>query len=223
MKAQFLILDFDNTIIRGETMDELARISLSQSTKKAQIISEIESITASGMSGEMPFDESLTKRIQLLKANKSHVNQLISSLRERIDDSIIKHFEFFNHHKEKIFIISGGFKTVIEQVLEKMPFIKNHIFGNEFIFDQAGWVTGTNKNNLLSKHNGKSKLLASLKLNGNILVVGDGYSDAEMKISGQANLFFAYTGNVKRNAVLPHADLTVISFDEVINSLEMCE
>ena len=76
------------------------------------------------------------------------------------------------------------------------------------------------KDNILSKQNGKSALLESLNLNGNVAVVGDGFSDAEMKLSGKADMFFAYTEHIQRKSVFPHADVIVSSFDEVIQLLE---
>lgn len=220
MNPSYLIFDFDNTIIRGETMDELARVSISKSFDKEKIISEIEEITAFGMSGEMPIDESLSKRFQILKAHKTHVDELIEILKNRIDPSIIRNIEFFKKHRGKIYIISGGFKSVIERVLEDLPFNTDHIFGNEFIFDNDGWISGIEKDNILSKQNGKSALLESLNLNGNVAVVGDGFSDAEMKLSGKADMFFAYTEHIQRKSVFPHADVIVSSFDEVIQLLE---
>lgn len=219
MNPSYLILDFDNTIIRGETMDELARISLSNSPEKDKIISEIEQITALGMAGEMPFDESLSKRIKLLKAHKTHVGLLISTLKKRIDTSIINNTEFFKRHRRKIYIISGGFTSVINRVLEDMPFNENQIYGNELMFDDGGWITRVNKENFLSKKNGKSALLNSLKLSGAIATIGDGFSDAEMKLSGEADMFFAYTGHILRESVLHHSDFTVSSFDEIIQLL----
>ncbi|MDP6789468.1 MAG: HAD-IB family phosphatase [Candidatus Marinimicrobia bacterium] len=220
MNPSYLILDFDNTIVQGETMDDLARISLSNNPEREAVISEIKKTTALGMSGAMPFDESLSKRLALLHAHTSHLEKLVPSLKEKIDPSVIANIEFFKRHTDNIYIVSGGFKSVIDQVLEELPFYKDHIFGNAFTFDNDGWIIGADEENPLSQQHGKCILLESLNLGGSGAIVGDGMSDAELKLKGLADFFIAYTGHVEREPVIMHADETAASFDEVIHQIE---
>ena len=51
---------------------------------------------------------------------------------------------------------------------------------------------------MLSTHNGKIECLKNLDLEGEIQVIGDGYSDYVTKEAGVADTFFAYTENVSR-------------------------
>lgn len=201
-------------------MDDLARISLLNNPEKEAVISEIKETTALGMSGSMPFDESLSKRLALLNAHTSHLEKLVPLLKEKIDPSVIANSEFFKRHADNIYIVSGGFKSVIDQVLEELPFSKDHIFGNAFTFDNDGWIIGSDKENPLSQQHGKCILLESLNLGGSAAIVGDGMSDAELKLKGLADFFIAYTGHITRDPVVLHADAAVLSFDEVINMLE---
>src|SRR5262249_29524612 len=51
---------------------------------------------------------------------------------------------------------------------------------------------------------------------GDVYVVGDGYTDFEIKKNGAATKFFAFTENVARDAVIGHADHVVPNFDEFL-------
>ena len=71
------IFDFDSTLTRVEALDVLAEITLSDNPKKDEIIQEIIDITNLGIDGEISFTESLERRIKLLNANKSDLDQLV--------------------------------------------------------------------------------------------------------------------------------------------------
>ena len=61
-----LIIDFDSTFVKVETLDVLADICLNNNTNK---IKKIKSITNMAMDGKIPFDKALEKRIKILKSN----------------------------------------------------------------------------------------------------------------------------------------------------------
>jgi D-3-phosphoglycerate dehydrogenase / 2-oxoglutarate reductase len=58
--------------------------------------------------------------------------------------------------------------------------------------------------------------LQSLDFEGDIYAIGDGYTDYELRESGLANKFFAFTENVSRKKVTDVADEVVASFDEFL-------
>nr|MCU0392876.1 phosphoglycerate dehydrogenase [Thermoflexibacter sp.] len=60
------------------------------------------------------------------------------------------------------------------------------------------------------------KLLKSLHLQGEIYVIGDGYTDYEIRQAGLANSFFAFTENVEREVVVEKADHIAPSLDEFL-------
>ena len=93
---------------------------------------------------------------------------------------------------------------------------KENIFANEFVFDEADKVIGFDLDNPLSSNNGKVEQLKRLNLNGDVYVIGDGYTDYEIKHAGLANKFFAFTENVERESVLSRADHVAPSLDEFL-------
>ncbi len=217
------IVDFDSTFIRVEALEELATISLKNNRNKNMILTEIQRLTNLGMEGKIPFAESIEKRIQLLSANRKHLDLLIKRLKNRISTSIERNKDFFKKFSKDIYIISGGFKEFIIPIAEQFDIAQENVFANTFLFDEEDNIIGLDKTNILSGNKGKLELLKSLQLNGDIYVIGDGYSDYQIKEAGLANKFFAFTENVQRDSILKKADHITPSFDEFlyVNQLPM--
>ena len=67
-KNIFLIIDFDNTIISCETLDELSNRSLKNDFEK---INQIKDITNKAMDGDIDFIQALNNRLNILNINDS--------------------------------------------------------------------------------------------------------------------------------------------------------
>ncbi|MCY7361981.1 MAG: phosphoglycerate dehydrogenase, partial [Ignavibacteria bacterium] len=217
------IIDFDSTFIRLEALDELCQISLANNPDKKKILKEFENLTNLGMEGKISFRESLIKRIELLNAGKTQIEEVVKMLGKKISKSVIRNKNFFSKYGEDIFIISGGFKEIIYPIVSKFNIPEKNVFANTFEFDNDGNITGFDKKNLLSQDNGKIKQLKKLGLKGELYVIGDGYTDYELKKEGIAHKFFAFTENIERQIVTENADYIAPSMDEFlyINKLPM--
>lgn len=216
-KNTYYIIDFDSTFVKCEMLEELAKIGLENNPKKEEILEEIVMICNLGMEGEIPFQESLQQRLQLIKLNKSHLKTLIQTLNKNITPSILKNREFFLQNKDVIYIISGAFKECISPITRPFGIPDNHILANTFTYDNNGNITGIDSSNPLAYKHGKAKAVKELQLKNTIYVLGDGYTDYEIKKLGAAHYFVAFTENVKRESVIKKADYVVKNFDEFIN------
>jgi len=220
---QYFIIDFDGTFTRVEALDELAKISLRDDPDKKSKLKEIETLTKQGMNGDIPFNESLNKRLRLLGANKKHISELVKSLRRMITLSFERNKEFFRKNRECVFIFSGGFKSFILPIIRKFSIPAKNVYANTFVFDKSDNIVGYDEENPMSHENGKIEQLKKLELKGDIFVVGDGYTDFQMKESGLIKQFIAFTENIERNTVTSQADAIAPSFDEFlfVNHLPM--
>ena len=72
------------------------------------------------------------------------------------------------------------------------------------------------KKNVMSKNQGKVKQVELLKLNGEIHVIGDGYTDYEIKLAGAATHFFAFKENIERKNVCELSDYILSRFDDYL-------
>lgn len=211
-----LIIDFDSTLVKVEALDMLAEHTLRESENRDEIVNEIKKITELGMNGEISFPESLSRRIKLIQTTKEVVTEVGENIKKKISDSILANLDFFKNNKDNIFIISGGFKDLIFPTAEILGISFKNILANEFVFDDNGNLIGVDGENLMAKKNGKVNQLKTLNLDGELIMVGDGWTDYQTKESGVVNKFIAYTENVSREKVIQKADLVVNNFNEVI-------
>lgn len=212
-----LVIDFDSTFIKLEALDELAGIALENDSEKEEKKKKIVEITNKGMVGEISFPESLQSRLELFSVKKRHIDKLIEKLEKNISESFLKNREFFKQNSGNIFIISGGFLDYILPIVKEFGIPKENVLANEFVFDGDA-VVGVNMDNFLAQEGGKVKAVKELGL-AKVTVVGDGWTDYEIKKSGNADRFIAFSENVSRKKVVDVSDLECFSFDEVIDDL----
>jgi D-3-phosphoglycerate dehydrogenase len=220
---KYFIIDFDSTFTKVEALDELGEIALKDHPEKNKILQEITDLTNAGMEGKSSFSESLKKRIDLLQANQRHLAPLIDKLKTKVSDSIKRNRHFFEEYADNVLIVSSGFREFIEPIVTEYGIKKENIYANTFTTDTTGNIVGFDSDNVLSRDKGKIEQLKKLNLNGEIYVIGDGYTDYEIKEAGLADKFYAFTENVSRNAVLEKAEFIAPSFDEFLyqNNLPM--
>jgi D-3-phosphoglycerate dehydrogenase / 2-oxoglutarate reductase len=218
---KFFILDFDSTFTKVEGLDELADIALEGRNGRAA--EQIRQITHQGMEGRISFRESLEQRLRLLNANRGHLDRLVQHLRAQVSESVKRNRAFFETYADNILIISSGFKEFIEPIVTEYGVKPENIYANEFTFDESGQITGCRDDNPLAHDNGKVTLLKQLNLPGEVYVIGDGYTDYEIRQAGLANTFYAFTENVERERVIENADHVTPSLDEFlfVNKLPM--
>ena len=209
-----LILDFDSTIINTESIDCLSKIVLNKTDNDIQILKKINKITNEGMNGEISFENSLNKRLSLLKINKNHIKELSLEVSKNFDDTFIDNLVFFESIIDNVYIVSSGFKEVIQFAFKSISNKNWNIFANDLDYRNNHLVT-INKNNPLSKDLGKVQLIKSMNLSGNVIVVGDGYTDYEIRKHNQANIFLCYIRNINRKKVSKYADVLCYDFNQV--------
>ncbi len=215
-KVPYFVIDFDSTFTQVEALDELATISLAGNPNQQQIIQQIIDLTNLGMEGKGSFSENLVKRLALVKANRSHLPQLIDLLRSKVSKSVKRNKHFFRDYADQIYIVSSGFKEFILPIVTEFGIKEDHVLANTFTFDKDDNIIGCDSNNPLSQDKGKIKLMEKLGLTGDVHVIGDGYTDYEIRGAGLATKFYAFTENVSRAAVIAKADSIAPNFDEIL-------
>ena len=219
--TKHFIIDFDSTFTKVEALDLLGEISLQNHPEKAERLRAIKDITDQGMEGEISFRESLDKRISLLDAQKDHLPALIKRLREEVTESFNRNKEFIRKYADQFYILSNGFRDFITPVVEDFGIAPENVFANDFVYAEDGRIVDFDRGNILSSNNGKPKQIEELRLEGEVHVLGDGFTDYEIKKAGFAKKFYAFTENVKRANVLENADSEAPDLDEVLYQNKM--
>ncbi len=210
------VFDFDSTLTTVEALDVLAEMTLQGKSNKDEVIQEIQDITNLGIDGDISFTESLERRIKLLNAHRNDLGTLIEELRQKISKSIASNKEFFEKFSDDIYVISCGFKEFIDPIVQEYNIPSDRVYANTFKYDEEGNIIGFDESNVLASHNGKIECLKNLDLDGEVQVIGDGYSDYVMREAGIADKFFAYTENVHREKATTNADHVAPSLDEFL-------
>ena len=210
------IIDYDSTFIKVESLDELSKIS---NGYDETINNKISEITNLGMEGKISFSDSLRKRIELIECNKEDIVKTVEILEKKVSDSFKNNISFLKNNAENILIVSSGFHELIEPIVIQYGIKKENIFANKFLYDNDK-VIGYDKKNPLSKSQGKVNILKELELKGEVHVIGDGYTDYEIKKEGLANYFYLFIENIKRESVVKSADYLLKSLDQFIKIIK---
>ena len=216
IEQTYYVIDFDSTFTQVEGLDELANIALAGNPNREKVVQQIRDLTDAAMNGELSFAEGLRQRISLLQANRNHVEALVDFLRTKVSDSFVRNRAFLRDYSDSILIVSSGFKEFIVPIVTELGLKEENVYANTFRFDADGNIIGVDDENVLSQDKGKVKLLESLALPGDVCVIGDGYTDYELREAGVASRFYAFTENVERPKVTNVADHIVPSLDEFL-------
>ncbi|MGE3319357.1 MAG: phosphoglycerate dehydrogenase [Candidatus Berkiella sp.] len=213
MTDKTFLFDFDSTFIQVESLEILADIALSKHPEKAERLQAIHRITEQAMQGRYSYRESLIERMKLLDLAPHHLPEALLLLSQKITPSFLRNKTFFQQNAGNIHIITGGFIEIVWPIVSSFGIMREHIHANRLIYNSDGDILGFDSNQLLAQDQGKVKLVSKLPLKGDVIMIGDGYTDYEVKAAGLASTFVVLTENVTRDSVVEVADA-------VINELE---
>ena len=209
-KKKILICDMDSTIIKEESLDEIA--------EDAGIGDKIKNITKKAMKGELDFKDALLKRIKLLN-NYPLENIFTLNPKIRFNDGAKELVRKMKSKSCITVLISGGFSPSVSYVSKRIGFDYYHC--NNFLYKENNGkivLNGCVQNPILDKN---SKLAITkcylkkfnLTLN-DVISVGDGANDVNLiKHSG---IGISYKGkqvlNKVANVVFNHTNLKGILY-----------
>jgi phosphoserine phosphatase len=199
-----IIFDFDSTLIKKESLELILEPLLKNSPEKLQ---EIEKITNLGMQGELNFRESLEKRLAIASPTKASIDVFTKVYSPSLLTRGIEDFVKELHAKGyKVWIFSGGLTESISPFAKVLKIPVKNIYAVEVNWNDDGSFKSLNNTNGACD----SKLLAFEKakelLQGEVIAIGDGFTDYQLFEAGFANKFIAYTEHAERKAVVEKAE-----------------
>jgi D-3-phosphoglycerate dehydrogenase len=212
------IFDFDSTLVRIETLEVLAEIALADAPGAAAVRAEIAALTEQAMTGVLPFGEALQRRLALLPLTRAHVDELAGRILDEGTPSVRRNLRFFRETADRIVILSGGFREIIAPLAAHLHIAADRVLCNDLTYDPEGRVTGVDQANPLAHADGKTAAIRALGLTGTVVMVGDGWTDAEVRLSGAADRFHAFTEVARRERVVAAADSAAASMDEFLHT-----
>jgi phosphoserine phosphatase len=179
---------------------------------------EVAAWTAKAMGGDVKFEDALSARLEIIKPSRASIEQCLVDhplvLSKGVED-LIKALQQRGTH---VYLVSGGFRIMIEPVAEILNIPKDRIFANGIFFDEDGKYVGFDADEPTSADGGKPKALRLIEEQGKyktMVMVGDGATDAQAKPPAKA--FVGFGGVIVRDVVKEKACWYVMDFDEMIS------
>jgi len=205
-KPKLITFDMDSTLISEEVIDEIAR--------NAGCYQQVAAVTEQAMRGELDFDQSLIKRVSLLKGlSIANLESIATSL--NFSDGAEVLLNTLHQQKIDTAILSGGFDFFANKIARRLGITK--VFSNKLEINSKH-LSGKVMRPIVNAEM-KSKVLISLAQEDDIeldstMAVGDGANDlivlstAGLGIAWHAKAIVASQADVAIN----HLGLNAISW-----------
>jgi phosphoserine phosphatase len=205
-RKRLLLADMDSTMIRQECIDELALL--------AGLSNQVKEVTVQAMRGEIPFEESLQKRVALLKGLPA---SSIAAVADRLDLAAGAHTLIATLKANGCYtaLISGGFTVFTAGVAAALGFDEHR--ANELII-HGDMIAGVVARPILGS-NAKLTALDQLCARRGIMrseavTVGDGANDIPMLEAAGLGVALHAKPMVRHAAPIriDHGDLTALLY-----------
>ncbi len=204
---RLLVMDMDSTLITIETIDELADM--------IGLKPEVATITAQAMRGEIEYDESLRRRLALLKGENESALTRVYDERLKLSPGAERLLAQAKSHGIKTLLVSGGFTHVTDRLKTRL--------GLDFTYSNTleikdGRLTGEIVGRTVNAEAKRDELLrvrSELGVEGEqIIGVGDGAND--LKFLAECGVSIAYRAKPIVREQTTHA-INYVGLDGILN------
>jgi D-3-phosphoglycerate dehydrogenase len=203
--------DFDGTIYPGESLEEVLALALAGDPMRAERIDALEQLGRRGMEGDLIFDESLRGRLDIVCPHRRHIDAWLAEAATRVIPVWTGLLSDLHSAGHNVIVMSGGFRSCIEPVVQRLGVEPHHVYCNEFRFGGDGWVIGLDEGQALSRQGGKPWTVRTLVAQGAApglrVMVGDGATDLEAVAQGACHGMIGYGVHAVRSTVRERADI----------------
>jgi phosphoserine phosphatase len=210
LTADCVCFDIDSTVCVEEAIDELAKFQ--------QVGALVEAITRNAMGGNMSFRTALQTRLNLIQPTYQRLEQFIINHPSELSDGITELINLLHERKVPVYLITGGFHSIVDPVAKKLNIPLKNVFANQLLFNDDGTYAGFDEDEMTSDTGGKGRVIEYLKTKYNyqrLIMIGDGATDMEANADG----FIGFGGHVIREKVRDSAPWFVNSFYTLIDEL----
>jgi len=197
-----VVMDMDSTLISIECIDEIADMM--------GIKPQVAEITESAMRGEIQFEESLRRRVGLLKGLDASSLQRVIDERLRLNPGAEALIAACKQHNIKTMLVSGGFEFFADFLKNLLNLDYAHSNSLEII---NGKLTGQVLGKVVdaqAKADFLNETRNQLKLNkSQVIAIGDGANDLKMMAEAAAGIAYHAKPVVQQQATyaLNHSGL----------------
>ena len=204
---KLLVMDMDSTLITIETIDELADL--------AGLKPQVAAITEQAMRGEIEYNESLQRRVALLKGLDESALRRVYDERLKLSPGAEILLAAAQKHGLKTLLVSGGFTQITELLKPRLGL--DYAYSNT-LGVAAGKLTGEVIGRIVNADAKRDELLRVRDLlgieRGQIIGMGDGAND--LKFMAECGVSIAYHAKPIVRGQTTHA-LNYVGLDGAVN------
>ena len=171
-RKRLIVFDMDSTIVDAEVIDEMARA--------AGVYKEVNDLTVRGIRGEIDFEDSLKKRVRMLKGlSTKDLKNIVDNLKLTSgSEELVSTLKSMGY---KLALVSGGFTYFTDALKDRLGF--DYTYANELVI-KNNRLTGEVAGDIITpERKGEIlKILADrecLSLD-EVVAIGDGANDRIM-------------------------------------------
>lgn len=199
-----VVLDVDSTLSAIEGIDWLA------SRRGAVVGARVAELTERAMRGAIALDSVYGERLALVRPERSEIDALALAYIEGAAPDASEALALLRGSAVRLVVVSGGLREAIAPFAAALGVGDADVHAVGVRFDGDDRYAGYDEGSPLATASGKRTLVESLSLPRPVLAVGDGATDLAIRPAVAA--FAAYTGFVRRDAIVGAADHVVESF-----------
>jgi len=199
MNFDVICFDCDSTLSKIEGIDELAKF--------VGLGPEMSKLTDAAMNGEVALEAVYEKRLSLIQPNIKSIDDLAKLYITEIVEGVKDVFSLLLAQNKNVHIISGGLRQAILPLAHYLGLPESHVHAVDIYFNEDGSYRSFDQHSPLTKTGGKATVVAMLKAQGTLVMIGDGKTDLEAQQTGAFVLGFG--GVVDRVIVRERADVYI--------------
>jgi phosphoserine phosphatase len=211
LRFRTVVLDVDSTLCGLEGIDWLA----AQRGPVAE--REVARLTQRAMDGATPLDAVYGERLAMIRPAAPETTSLALAYRRALAPGAAVAVARLARHGVRVVLVSGGIREAIVPIAAGLRIPPADVHAVSLRFDAGGAYAGFDAGSPLATQGGKLVVVRGLALLRPILAVGDGATDLALRPAVDA--FAAFTGFVRRAAVVAGADLELTSFQELAEAV----
>jgi phosphoserine phosphatase len=203
-----VILDVDSTLCGIEGIDWLAE------RRGQEVAGRIADLTARAMTGEIALDSVYGERLALVRPTRAEIAALAKEYVASLAPHAVSAIRLLTLNGRRVVLVSGGIREAILLVATILGIPEGDVFAVSVHHDPDGSYAGYDTASPLATAGGKRAVAEGAALPARVLAMGDGATD--LAIRPVVDAFAAFTGFVRRAAVVEQADLVIESFDQLV-------
>ncbi|MEX2179468.1 MAG: HAD-IB family phosphatase [Gemmatimonadaceae bacterium] len=207
IRYRSVILDVDSTLCAIEGVDWLA------ARRGPEVARRVAETTERAMSGEIAMEAVYGDRLALVRPSRRDIEQLAQAYRDSVAPGAREAIHALRAQGVRAVLVSGGLRQAIAPLASELGFTEADLHAVDVRWDEHGEYAGFDETSPLTTQHGKVGVVRSANLPPPALAVGDGATDLAMRPAVAA--FAAFTGFVRRDAVVSGADHVCESFAAV--------